>query len=198
VGEPDFLHVLKAAQAGEHTGVAALYRSYNPMLVHFTRAQVPGMGEDLAQDTWLAAGPKLREFRGDERSFRVWLLSIARSQVARQRDVSGRALTTLVDPYRLTGLVQGRQPDDVRVADAAIAQLLAGLPQSHAEILLLRVVGGLSAEETGSLVGKSPGAVRVIQHRALRGLAERLSPHAASPESWAEPQKAPRRYRQPT
>jgi RNA polymerase sigma-70 factor (ECF subfamily) len=198
MGDQDFLYVLKAAQAGQNSAIASLYRCYNPMLVHFTRAQVPGMGEDLAHDTWLAAGPLLREFQGDERSFRVWLLSIARSQVARQRDLFGRDSTTLVDPYRLRGLVRRHEPEDVRVADAAIAQLLAGLPRSHAEILLLRVVGGLSAEETGSLVGKSPGAVRVIQHRALRGLAKRLSPHAASPESWAEPQKASRRYRQPT
>jgi RNA polymerase sigma-70 factor (ECF subfamily) len=71
--------------------------------------------------------------------------------------------------------------EDVRVDDAAIAELLAGLPRSHAEILLLRVVGGLSAEEAGVLVGKSPGAVRVIQHRALQKLAKRLSQDRVAP-----------------
>jgi DNA-directed RNA polymerase specialized sigma24 family protein len=43
------------------------------------------------------------------------------------------------------------------------------------------VVGGLSAEETGALVGKSPGAVRVIQHRALQRLARRLSQDRVAP-----------------
>jgi RNA polymerase sigma-70 factor (ECF subfamily) len=46
---------------------------------------------------------------------------------------------------------------------------------------LLRVVGGLSAEETGAFVGKSAGAVRVIQHRALRKLAKRLSKNRVAP-----------------
>ena len=46
------------------------------------------------------------------------------------------------------------------------------LPKAHAEIVLLRVVAGLSAEEVGQIVGKRPENVRVIQHRALRQLAE--------------------------
>jgi RNA polymerase sigma-70 factor (ECF subfamily) len=175
VDDEEFHHLLGSAKVGQHAAVAALYRSYNPILVHFIRAQLPDMGEDLAHETWLEAGAGLREFSGDERTFRIWLLSIARTQVAEHVRLSRHIRTSAVDPRRLSGLTHRRQPEDVRVADAAIAQLLAGLPSSHAEILLLRVVGGLSAEETGALVGKSAGAVRVIQHRALRKLAKRLS-----------------------
>jgi RNA polymerase sigma-70 factor (ECF subfamily) len=177
----EFRQILMAAQAGQRTAVACLYRQFNPMVVHFLRAQAPGFGEDLAQDTWLAAAGKLRGFRGDERAFRMWLLSLARTQLAQQSGSSERDRTVLVDTQRLVSMTAPRQPEDVRVADAAIAQLLAGLPVSHAEILLLRVVGGLSAQETAALVGKSQGAVRVIQHRALRSLARRLSEDPVSP-----------------
>jgi RNA polymerase sigma-70 factor (ECF subfamily) len=151
------------------------------MLVHFLRAQVPGMGEDLAHETWLAAGAALPDFRGDERSFRIWLFAIARAQLAEYGSSPDGTHTTLVDPHRLAGITRHHQPEDIRVADAAIAQLLAGLSPSHAQILLLRVVGGLNAEETGALVGMSPGAVRVIQHRALRKLAKRLSDDRVAP-----------------
>ncbi len=64
-------------------------------------------------------------------------------------------------------------PEDVAVAAseaAAAAALLDLLPPSHRELLLLRVVAGLSAEETGAALGMSPGAVRVAQHRALARL----------------------------
>jgi RNA polymerase sigma-70 factor (ECF subfamily) len=44
------------------------------------------------------------------------------------------------------------------------------LPAKQREILILRVVVGLSAEETGAAVGATPGAVRVAQHRALSRL----------------------------
>ena len=45
--------------------------------------------------------------------------------------------------------------------------LLASLPAAQRRLLLLRVVGGLSAEDTGYVLDMSPGAVRVAQHRAL-------------------------------
>jgi RNA polymerase sigma-70 factor, ECF subfamily len=48
------------------------------------------------------------------------------------------------------------------------------LPGEQADVVLLRVVAGLDAAEVGRIIGKSPGAVRVIQHRALRRLAELL------------------------
>lgn len=48
--------------------------------------------------------------------------------------------------------------------------LLDRLPPAHRELLLLRVVNGLSAEETGAVLGMTAGAVRVAQHRALARL----------------------------
>jgi RNA polymerase sigma-70 factor (ECF subfamily) len=51
-----------------------------------------------------------------------------------------------------------------------MAQLLQLLPIKQREILVLRVVVGLSAEETAAAVGSTPGAVRVAQHRALARL----------------------------
>jgi RNA polymerase sigma-70 factor (ECF subfamily) len=49
-------------------------------------------------------------------------------------------------------------------------QLLEILPAKQREILILRVVVGLSAEETATVVGSTTGAVRVAQHRALSRL----------------------------
>jgi RNA polymerase sigma-70 factor (ECF subfamily) len=51
-----------------------------------------------------------------------------------------------------------------------LGRLLEELPDKQREILLLRVVVGLSAEETAEAVGSTPGAVRVSQHRALAKL----------------------------
>ena len=48
--------------------------------------------------------------------------------------------------------------------------LLTRLPDHQRELVLLRVVAGLSAEETGNVLGMSAGAVRVAQHRALARL----------------------------
>jgi RNA polymerase sigma-70 factor (ECF subfamily) len=69
-------------------------------------------------------------------------------------------------------------PEDETIAhlrgeDAArrIAELL---PAEQAEIVLLRIVGGFSVDEVARVVGRPPGTVRVLQHRALRRLAAQL------------------------
>lgn len=50
-------------------------------------------------------------------------------------------------------------------------KLLASLPENQRELILLRIAVGLTAEETGQMLGMSPGAVRVAQHRALSRIA---------------------------
>jgi RNA polymerase sigma-70 factor (ECF subfamily) len=56
-----------------------------------------------------------------------------------------------------------------------MAALLRVLPEKQREIVVLRVVVGLSAEETAEAVGSTPGAVRVAQHRALTRLRREIS-----------------------
>jgi RNA polymerase sigma-70 factor (ECF subfamily) len=68
-------------------------------------------------------------------------------------------------------------PDAAELALEAISTqsmvaLIKTLPRDHAEIIMLRVVAGLEAADVARIVGKTPGAVRVTAHRALRRLAE--------------------------
>ena len=58
--------------------------------------------------------------------------------------------------------------------DEAVRRIVSLLPRDQAEIVLLRVVAGLPVDEVAAITGRRPGTVRVLQHRALRRLAERL------------------------
>lgn len=164
---------IASAGAGDRQALTVLYAEYNRMLVRFLRAQVPGFGEDLAHETWMAIAPLLKTFRGDERAFRILLLSEARRQAISFKRSSSQERVRPVAPhalYEMRPTLVGDEP----VADAAVAELLHGLRPFHAEVILLRVVGGLSAEETGAILGKTPGVIRVTQHRVLKQLARRL------------------------
>jgi RNA polymerase sigma-70 factor, ECF subfamily len=57
-----------------------------------------------------------------------------------------------------------------REATAAALRLVASLPPEQAEMVMLRVVAGLDVATVSDLVGKTPGAVRVAVHRALKSL----------------------------
>ena len=50
--------------------------------------------------------------------------------------------------------------------------LIAQLPPDQAEVVVLRVVAGLDVTQVATIMGKRPGAVRVLGHRGLRRLAE--------------------------
>ncbi len=171
--EADFQATLEDAARGDRRALTSLYAAYNRLLVRYLRVHAPGYGEDLAHETWLSVTPALRNFRGGEREFRMMILSEARRQAAEFKKTSGGGRVRPVPPRTFT-VMRPTTVGDEPVTDAAVAELLDGLRPLHAEILLLRVVGGLSAEETGALLGKSPGMIRVTQHRALRLLARRL------------------------
>ena len=168
-----FDSVLAAAQTGAEWALTELYRELNPALRRFFAAQTRDAADDLAQETWIAAGRTLGAFEGDERAFRAWLFTIARRTLVAHWRAQGRRPSVPVDPATLTAIPDDAGTSRLEAAEAAAA-LIAGLPADQAEVVLLRVVAGLDADEVAEIVGKSPGAVRVMQHRALRRIARRL------------------------
>ena len=173
----DFDALLSAAKAGDETAVRDLYRDLNPSLVRFLEAQAVGAGEDLAQEVWLAAAESLASFSGDEHGFRAWMFTIARRRAIAHWRQTRRRPSQVTDPADLPEPrdLPAVEPDRGMLADEAVRLLVAGLSREQAEIVLLRVVGGFDAEEVGAMVGKRASTVRVLQHRALRKMAERFS-----------------------
>ena len=68
-----------------------------------------------------------------------------------------------------TGDVEGEAMASLQ-ADAAVA-LIASLPSDQCDVVLLRVIGDLSVADVAKILDKRPGAVRALQHRALKHLA---------------------------
>lgn len=75
-----------------------------------------------------------------------------------------------VVPERFSGDTGPEQMAIDSESSARMAALLQVLPEKQREIIILRVVVGMSAEETAAAVGSTAGAVRVAQHRALSRL----------------------------
>jgi RNA polymerase sigma-70 factor (ECF subfamily) len=80
--------------------------------------------------------------------------------------------------------------------------LIATLPRDQAEAVLLRVVMDLDADSAAQVLGKRPGAVRMVAQRGLRKLAKLLERSAAEPEQTAsasrtEPAPEPGRKNSP-
>jgi RNA polymerase sigma-70 factor, ECF subfamily len=172
-----FPELLAAAQGGDERAFAVLWRHLQPALLRYFRVVAPPAAEDLAADTWLSVICRLQQFRGDEGAFGAWLFTVARHRAIDWRRQATRRPTNLVSVERLA---ERPAPDDpvAQVLEgqstrAALA-LLAQLSADQAEVVALRVLGGLEVAEVARIVGKRPGAVRVLAHRGLRRLANLL------------------------
>ncbi len=166
---------------GRQDAIEALLRQFRPAIVRYCRARLARTGsldeDDVAQEVCLALLSALPSYRDMGRPFGAFVFAIAAHKVADAARGAARSplpVPVLPDlPDRCLG------PEETVVAgvDARQARvLLASLPAGQRRLLLLRVVAGLSAEDTGYVLDMSPGAVRVAQHRALlrlRALAAR-------------------------
>jgi RNA polymerase sigma-70 factor (ECF subfamily) len=178
---PSFPAVLTAAAGGDEDAFGVLWHDLQPRLVRYFKLIAPGAAEDLASETWLAVIRGVGRFQGDERAFRAWVFTIARHKA---RDWWRRAARKPVQELPEAGLAEPLAPDDPAAAvleDAstrAALALIATLPAGQAEAVVLRVVAGLEVKQVAELMDKQPNTVRVLTHRGLRRLAERLGADA--------------------
>ena len=174
-----FFDVLDAARAGEEWAFSLLYRDLNASLLRYFAALAPSDAEDLASETWIAAARGLGSFEGDEGGFRGWIFTIAHRRLVQHWRHAGRRPVQAVDPGTFDTLLGAADTEgealDAAEGAAAARALVAELSPDQAQVVLLRVLGGLSVDEVATAIGKRPGTVRVLQHRALRRLAGRLS-----------------------
>jgi RNA polymerase sigma-70 factor, ECF subfamily len=181
----DFVSLLAAARQGEQRALTEIYRAYQPRLLRYLRAQEPGMADDLAAEVWLAVARGLSRFDGEEAGFRGWVFTIARHRVIEHRRRNARRRTELMSHDRLDGPIErglGGDPAWLVIEQLGVQEtvemLVAGLAPDQAEAVLLRVLGGFDVSEVARIMGRSPGSVRVLCHRALKRLAARMSQEA--------------------
>jgi RNA polymerase sigma-70 factor, ECF subfamily len=181
----DFSRTLDAARDGAEWGVAALYRDLSGPVIRYLKVQAPNDAEDLASETWIDVARGLGRFSGDEDGFRRFVFAIAHRRLVDHVRKSRRRRTDplpadVIEPQLPTGNVEAEVMDGFSHQEALA--LVARLPRQQAEVVLLRVLGGFTAEEVGRLIGKRAGAVRVLQHRALGRLATELRREGVTPE----------------
>jgi RNA polymerase sigma-70 factor (ECF subfamily) len=184
---PEVAELVAAAVRGDGPAIEALLGYVLPLALRYCRGRLlrlPGGArhhvDDVAQEVCVAVLCALPRYRDTGRPFEAFVYGIAAHKIADlQRAAMRGPGSTVIPPDDLP-----ETPDDslgpeeraLLSSDAAwIKELLSNLPARQRELVLLRVADGLSAEETGEVLGMSPGAVRVAQHRALsrlRALAE--------------------------
>ena len=170
--------VVAEAVAGNRDALREVLETIRPIVVRYCRARVgtaerSGLSaDDVAQEVCLAAITALPRYKDQGRPFLAFVYGIAAHKVAdaHRAAARNRSEPTDVVPERFSREAGPEQMALEGEAAARMNKLLAVLPEKQREILILRVVVGMSAEETAEAVGSTAGAVRVAQHRALARL----------------------------
>lgn len=169
--------MLSAAQTGAGWAFRVLYDDLAPAVHGYLRTRGAAEPEDLTSEVLLAVFTRLHSFVGGRRELRSWVFTIAHHRLVddlRQRSRRPPALPLEV------GDDERHAPSAEEEAITALGRervqaLIDALVPEQAAVIALRFVGDLTIEQIAEVLGKSPGAVKQLQRRALAALARILA-----------------------
>jgi RNA polymerase sigma-70 factor (ECF subfamily) len=185
IDETDLVDRLRA---GDESAFVALIELYQPRMIRLAEMTVGSraVAEEVTQDTWLAVVRGVERFEGRS-SLKTWLFHIllnrARSSAGREIR-AGRPEQTVVDRFDSSGAwINPPEPWSDRADDRVVAErlavrvqeLLPELPESQRQVVVLRDLEGLSADDVSAIVGITDGNQRVLLHRGRAQLRQLLS-----------------------
>ena len=145
-----------------------------------TRPIKQGSAEDAASEVFVGVVRGLARFRGGERDFRAWVFSIAHRRMMDERRRRARRREQPLDPSDLAEAtdLHPRGDAEAEALDRAgrdwALGALASLTEDQRAVLLLRVLADLPVADVARILGRSVGAVKALQGRALAALARRI------------------------
>lgn len=181
--EQDLNQIIARAKHGDGMAFEKLYQLYAPLILRFLymRTQERESAQDLTQDVFLRVvkGIPSFEYHG-EKSFLGWLYTIAHNvfiaQVRRKRQLLTPLDETLevVDP--------GGQD---RVTSAFnrifLMNAMKQLTTDQQQVLSLKFFADLTNQEIANVIGRSEGAVKSLQHRAIQALQQIIERESVDP-----------------
>jgi RNA polymerase sigma-70 factor (ECF subfamily) len=173
-----FPRVLAAACAGGEWAWRELYEAVAPQLTRYLRARGVPEPDDVVGETFVKVVRYIDGFDGDEAAFRTWVFTIGRNLVVDDlRKRTRRPVDVVTDDQLAAAAPTGNAEDDAMgdLAVAHVEEILEHLSVDQRDVLLLRILGGLTIVEIAEVVGKKEGAVKMLQARGLAAIRTKIS-----------------------
>ncbi len=171
-----FPQVLDAARANAPWAYQRLFEWLGRPVAGYLQRQGAADPEGLANEVFLRVFTNLARFEGDEAAFRSWVFTIAHHQLTdERRRLLRRPPVTAEVPPDLPGSASTEAEAMARLGAARVSLLLDELSADQRDVLLLRVVADLTVDQVAEALGKTAGAVKQLQRRALVTLRRRLA-----------------------
>jgi RNA polymerase sigma-70 factor (ECF subfamily) len=187
--------LLADARAGKREAVEALLERHEPRVYRFALRMCGSedAAREVLQETLIAAFKHLHDFRGDA-SLSTWLFQVARSfctKARRRRSGEPAVMEALDAPEASVLSLPDAEAPSARAQASEVGEVLRAalstLPDHYREVLLLKDVEGLSAEEVAEVLGEKVPAVKSRLHRARLELRRMLEGVLGEPGPGATP-----------
>ena len=168
--------VVRQAQQGESNAIEALYKRYAQSVYRYVYYRVPTTAdaEDLTAETFVRMVEGLPSYRFTGAPFEAWLYRIAAARIAdHYRRNARRPLTELKENVADKATLPEEQIVQAQEVET-LRQAFSQFSDDEQTLLILRFVERKSHQEVADVLGKSPAAVKSMQHRALIKLATLL------------------------
>ena len=130
------------------------------------------IAEDITAEVFLKALERISSCAGKEPTFTAWLYRIAQNRVVDHFRRLRRHLS--LEDYRSLGLRDIKQDPSKNLERQELLKVINELPKSQRQVIILKFIAGLDNSEIGQIMGKSEGAIRILQMRALASLRKKL------------------------
>ncbi len=168
--------LVQKAMQGDGDAFTRLYDMYlDKVYKHiYYRVTVVSDVEDLTQETFLRAWRSIKSYRPTEKPFVAWLYTIAHNLIIDHYRKGGRDKTVPLEDVSQSAQGHRDKGMDAMLDQDVVRRMLSRLAGEQQQVLMMRFVEGFEYSDVAAALGKSEGAVRVIQLRALRRLRELL------------------------
>ena len=173
--QSESVRLVKRAVGGDFEAFGELYNIYLDRIYRYVFYQVRDKmtAEDVTEEVFLKAWKAIKSCKGKEQTFSSWLYRIAHNQVIDNLRSQRKYLSTEMET---SAEVNGPELEaEGKQERQEMLETISCLPQNQKQVIILKFIEGLDNQEIGKIMGKSQGAIRVLQMRALATLRQRLS-----------------------
>lgn len=166
-------NIIAGAIRGEPEFFGLLYDHYQPQIYRFIILKVGRReeAEDLTHQVFLSAWKKISGYEDMGHPFSSWLYQIARNQVIdHYRNKRPEVDLESNEAIALSSGVDEEKALSLKIETEKVMTAIKLLSEDHQDVIIMRFVEELSVKETSEAMGKSEGAVKVMQHRAIKEL----------------------------
>jgi RNA polymerase sigma-70 factor, ECF subfamily len=171
--------LVELAQGGDAEAFGLLYERYVDVVYRYVYVRVGSahLAEDLTSETFLRALRRMDSFSWQGRDIAAWFITIARNLITdNAKSARFRLEVTTADMLDADEQVDAPESEVLqRLRDSRLIEAVKNLKPEQAECVVLRFLQGLSLAETAKVLGRTEGAVKQLQLRAVRALHRELA-----------------------